>query len=35
MERHGGVDNPREPNCAYDLKENRNLFWLYGQSILS
>ena len=31
----GGVDSIRVGlNRAYDLKENRNLFWLYGQSIL-
>ena len=30
-----GVDSVRVGlNRAYDLKENRNLFWLYGQSIL-
>jgi membrane protein len=30
-----GVDSIRVGlNRAYDLKENRNLFWLYGQSIL-
>jgi len=31
----GGVDSIRVGlNRAYDLKENRNLFWLYGQSVL-
>ena len=31
----GGVDSIRVGlNRAYDQKENRNLFWLYGQSIL-
>lgn len=31
----GGVDSIRVGlNRAYDLKENRNMFWLYGQSIL-
>jgi membrane protein len=31
----GGVDSIRVGlNRAYDLKEHRNLFWLYGQSIL-
>ena len=31
----GGVDSIRVGlNRAYDFKENRNLFWLYGQSIL-
>jgi membrane protein len=30
-----GVDSIRVGlNRAYDLKENRNLFWLYGQSVL-
>jgi membrane protein len=30
-----GVDSIRVGlNRAYDLKENRNMFWLYGQSIL-
>ena len=31
----GGVDSIRVGlNRAYDQKENRNLFWLYGQSVL-
>ena len=31
----GGVDSIRVGlNRAYDLKEHRNLFWLYGQSVL-
>ena len=31
----GGVDSIRVGlNRAYDLKDNRNMFWLYGQSIL-
>ena len=31
----GGVDSVRVGlNRAYDLKEHRNLFWLYGQSIV-
>ncbi|MDO8353909.1 MAG: YihY/virulence factor BrkB family protein [Aestuariivirga sp.] len=31
----GGVDSIRVGlNRAYDLKETRNLFWLYGQSVL-
>ncbi len=31
----GGVDSIRVGlNRAYDLKEKRNLFWLYGQSVL-
>lgn len=31
----GGVDSVRVGlNRAYDLKEHRNLFWLYGQSII-
>lgn len=31
----GGVDSVRVGlNRAYDLKEHRNLFWLYGQSVV-
>jgi membrane protein len=31
----GGIDSVRVGlNRAYDLKEHRNLFWLYGQSIV-
>ncbi len=31
----GGIDSLRVGlNRAYDLKENRNMFWLYGQGVL-